>query len=221
MSFSHLREFLEFCGLGQLFPSLKNQDLIELFCCFKDSILMNFPSQNINDKKLFDQLNQAIFKRQKIKFFYHQKARSVNGYKLLNHLGVWYLVGVEEGEIKSFALEKIKSLIIKKEEFEPNQDAMLKINQNQINFLSLKSFEVLLKVDSCVMEYFLSRKILQNQKIVSQNQENLVISTQVSYEEEILRLVQQWIPHIQILSPQFMIEKLTNRIQDYLHRLIF
>ena len=130
-------------------------------------------------------------------------------------------MGVEEGEIKSFALEKIKSLIIKKEEFEPNQDAMLKINQNQINFLSLKSFEVLLKVDSCVMEYFLSRKILQNQKIVSQNQENLVISTQVSYEEEILRLVQQWIPHIQILSPQFMIEKLTNRIQDYLHRLIF
>ena len=96
------------------------------------------------------------------------------------------------------------------------QALIQEIEQNQFNFLSKEKNEIILFIDSYAMPYFEKRKILPNQKILSKDEGGMEVSTQSSYDEEVLRIIQQWIPHIFILSPDNLKERLREKMGGYL-----
>ena len=53
-------------------------------------------------------------------------------------------------------------------------------------------------------------EILPNKKLLEQNDEYFTISTIVSYDNEILKVVKYWLPYIKIVSPQYLQEKLND-----------
>jgi predicted DNA-binding transcriptional regulator YafY len=65
-------------------------------------------------------------------------------------------------------------------------------------------------------DYFLRKDILPNMKILEQKENSFTISTKVSYDDEILKVVKYWIPYIKIISPLYLQEKFTNILKDYL-----
>ena len=75
--------------------------------------------------------------------------------------------------------------------------------------------EVLLQVDIKVVEYFIKKQLLPYQQIIQKTKTHYVISTKVSFEEEILRIVRYWIPYITILEPIGLQTKLIKQLEAY------
>ena len=91
------------------------------------------------------------------------------------------------------------------------------IERNDTNWFSNENIEVILKIDNSAKEYFLRKEILPNKKLIKQNDECFTISTIVSYDDEILRVVKSWLPYIKIVSPQYLQEKLNNILKSYMN----
>ena len=87
---------------------------------------------------------------------------------------------------------------------------------DDISFSS-KQIEVILQVDKIVSDYFRRRNILPNQTTVKELEEGgLLVSTKVSYDEEILKLVRYWIPNVKIISPAYLQDKLLSGLKKYM-----
>ena len=189
VGFEDLRDFLRMCGIADLFPSLENRVLQDLFNPELNTALLIRPANFEKSKRIgFDELQVAILKHRLVKFFYKDKERCVQPYKLSHYLGRWYLLGVEGESIKSFSLEKIKSLnVCEKNEFVVNERLLREIEENKFNFISNEKSEIVLFIDNYAMQYFENQSILPNQKILSKDCNGMEVSTQSSYDEEILK----------------------------------
>ena len=55
-------------------------------------------------------------------------------------------------------------------------------------------------------------------KIVDNTDVYFVVSTNVSFDDEILNIVKQWIPYIEILKPIELQEKLEDVLKKYLDK---
>lgn len=219
LNFDNLRYFLKICDLNDLFPSKSDGSLSDLLNeKLNAALLINASGhQKLENKsKDFDNLNIAILQNRWVKFFYKQKERKVEPYKLINNVGIWYLIAKEEGKHKTFTFTKISTPEILDKKFIPDKNTLALIEANETSFITDTYIRVLVKINTFASEYFLKRKILKNQKLIEKQEDGIILETKIGYEEEFLMLIQQWIPHIQILEPISLHEKLTQRLQDYL-----
>ena len=66
------------------------------------------------------------------------------------------------------------------------------------------------------MEYFKRKEFLPNYEVVQEDEHKLIISTEVAYDDEILRVVKYWLPFIKIVEPLNLRKKFENLLRDYL-----
>jgi hypothetical protein len=78
--------------------------------------------------------------------------------------------------------------------------------------------EVTLQIDNEAKEYFTRKESLPNQKIKEENDIHFIISTKVSYDDEILKLVRYRILYIKIIKLEYLKEKLDIVLKNYLTR---
>lgn len=125
----------------------------------------------------------------------------------------------ENNQLKNFTFSKIEKFNWKDEtkKFNPKKDFLEQIEKNDTNWFSNESIEVILKINNSAKEYFLRKEILPNKKLLEQNDEYFTISTIVSYDDEILRVVKSWLPYIKIVSPQYLQTKLNNILIEYIN----
>ena len=166
----------------------------------------------------FNTIATALVIQKQIVVSYTQKHRTVNPYKLINTNGIWYLVGVEDGVLKNFSFSKITELESLEDTFKIDKNVIETLKDHNGVWFTQNHIEVVLEIDTSVAEYFLRRELLPSQKTIESTEEMLVLSTQVAYEEEILKVVRYWIPHITIRSPHHLQEKLEESLQNYLNK---
>ena len=147
---------------------------------------------------------------------YNAKFRSLKPYKLINNNGVWYLLADDSGKLKNFTLSKLESIKIKDSTFKLNEEFTNRIKQNDTNWFSDVKFEVILEIKSEAMSYFKRKKFLPNFKIISEDEDKIVLSTEVAYDDEILRVVKYWLPFIKIKEPEYLRVKFEKLLRDYL-----
>lgn len=220
LSFKDIKNFAAISGVKSLFPSLTNEFLTDILNTKINPVYqVNHTSYESLEYKFkeFENVSSAILKNNQVSFTYNQKPRCVNPYKLINNNGIWYLLADEDGTLKTFTFSKIDKLNLLKTSFKPNKEFQSEIAKNENNWLSDDVIDVTLEVDKPLIEYFTRRDILSNQTIIEQNQEKLIISTKASYEEEILGVVKYGLPHIKILSPIYLQEKLQNTLKNYIN----
>ena len=229
--------FLEEYYLGKLnFEDIKNfatlSGIKELYPNMQDSFITDILSKKVNQAYLikghnyedlsgktddFKIVESSILNTTKITFNYKDKKRLVQPYKLVNSKGIWYLAGVEDDTLKTFSFSKIVQLLKTTTRFKIDAD-ITKIIQNDDNVWFTKNqTEVILEVDKSVAEYFIRRKILPNQKIIEHKKDRLIVSTKVSFDEEILKIVRYWIPNVKIISPTNLQKKLETTLKRYLN----
>ena len=204
LNFDDIKNFAIFSGIKSLFPSLTNQFLKDIL------------NEKINRAYMVQNSGFEDIEEKTISFFYNDKSRVVNPYKLINTNGIWYLSALENNTIKTYTFSKIKSLKISSDKFIVDKNILKEIEKSEINFLSKESKEVHLKIQNSAKEYFLRKKVLSNMKIVDNTDVYFVVSTNVSFDDEILNIVKQWIPYIEILKPIELQKKLEDVLKKYL-----
>ncbi|MFH0709368.1 MAG: WYL domain-containing protein [Pseudomonadota bacterium] len=220
LSFDDIKNFAAISGVKNLFPSLTNEFIIDLLNAkINSAYLVKSPQYEeiIHNKENFDNLSVAIVSYMAVQCIYKKKLRLLYPYKLVNHHGIWYLVADDGGVLKNFSFSKITDLqIVHDKQFKPNRDFLDTLKKNNADWFSQNVVNVTLKINPQVGEYFLKRKLLSNQTVIKQTPNELIIKATVSYDDEILRIVQYWLPHIEIVSPEHLQEKLIETLQGYL-----
>lgn len=220
LSFEDIKNFAMLSGIQSLFPSLSQDFISDLLNSKLNTpyLIKNQGHENIAHRHgWFETISEAIIKYQNVMFNYHEKPRTVQPYKLINNNGIWYLLADEDGKLKNFTFSKISDLQINTfSVFTPNPLFVEKIAKNDTNWFSDVSIEVVLSIDASIQEYFLRKELFANKTIISQTPETLILSTHISYDEEILGIVKYWLPYVRILSPQPLQEKLKNILHTYL-----
>jgi len=221
LNFNDIDTFATLSGIKELYPSLKEDFLKSILddTVSKAYLIKGHNYEDIkgreNDFKL---LEKSILELKRISFIYKDKERILNPYKLLNKDGIWYLVGVESDEtLKTYSFKKTSKIKLLDTSFEVDNE-ILKIIKNDDNvWFSRKQTEVVLKVDKSIAEYFKRRKVIANQVILKELEDgSLLVSCKVSFDEEILKIVRYWIPNVEIISPDFLYDKLEDCLKKYL-----
>lgn len=219
LSFKDIKRFATFSGIQALYPELSDGLVVDILNerVNETMRIKGHTYEDLSDKvDLFNEIASAVVQSLVICFSYKEKEREVKPYKLYNTNGIWYVVGVEGGALKNFSFSKINDLAVTDRVFEKDAEIVRTIAKHRGTWVTQKAFEVVLEVDASVSEYFLRREMLPHQKVLSQHDETLTLSTTVAYDEEILRIVRYWIPHIRIVSPSYLQKKLEEGLKSYL-----
>jgi len=220
LSFKDIKRFATFSSIKELYPELNDGLIVDILNerTNKTMEVHGHKYENLSHKiDDFNHIASAIVTFRKIAFRYKDKTRLVEPYKLNNTNGIWYLVGVEEGVLKNFSFSKIEELELKDETFCQDEAVLKTLQEHKGVWFTQNHIEVVVEVDMSVSSYFLRRDLLPNQKIVEQTEEVLVLSAQVAYEEEILKVVRYWIPHMRIVTPLGLQKKLEDSLKAYLN----
>ena len=218
LNYNDLKNFAILSGIKHLYPSLDDDFVVDLLNTKLNStyLIKGYDYEDMSSKKEdFNLINIAIVKLYQITFVYNNKQRVINPYKLVNTSGTWYLVGDEDGILKTYTFSKISNLNTTIDTFSLNEEFVQTINQNQATWFSQTKIDVTLEIDNKVIEYFTKKQILPKQKLIEENKEYCIITAQVSYDEEILRIIRYWIPHIKIIEPTYLRDKLKEQLDNY------
>ncbi len=175
------------------------------------------------DAPLTQLIERAINDREFLMIQSHTKAWDVEGYKITAYGGIWYLFArdTSDQKIKTFRLSKIKKATPLGRYHKTNLEQINKVLENTHSpfFQDGHAFEVLVKVDKEIAEYFEAKEYLSSQQILKKhNDGSLEVSFEVSHDEDVDNLIKSWLPHIEILKPQRLRDKLTQELQDYIQR---
>ena len=221
LNFKDIKNFAVISGIKSLYPMLDDGFISDILNIKLNNayLIKNQGFENISHQQdWFNKISAAIIKSSPIEFTYKEKHRVVNPYKLINNQGVWYLLADENEQLKSFTFSKIKQFSWSNESkvFTPKKEFLDKISQNDTNWFTQELIEVVLEINNTAKEYFFRKDTLPNKQILEQKENYFTVSTKVSYDDEILRVVKYWMPYIKIVSPLYLKEKFNNILEDYL-----
>ena len=137
----------------------------------------------------------------------------------MNNKGIWYLAAWDEERLKSFSVSKLEVLRLQPSTFVPRPQVEQELASSDSIWLGAKRQRVLLRVDAQVSGYFKRRQLLPNQLIEKEfSCGDLLVSTTVVHADEVLPVIRYWIPHLRILEPLDMQQKLEAGLTVYLKR---
>jgi len=227
ISIKDIQRFASLAGVKGLFPSLANDFLRDIFDSRLQSALLvkGHNYEDIGDKGfLFRDLEKAIIAHHPVSFSYMKPEglksyQSVSPYKLVNHKGIWYLVGQDGEKIKSFSITKLSNLLTLETFFVWDSKIDTHLAEDDGIWLSDAKQEVVLKVRTEVAGYFKRRKLIANQVIEKELEDGgLIISAKIGHTNQILPIVRYWIPNIRIISPEYLQVEIDKGLNEYLGR---
>ena len=219
LSYKDIQAFAILSGVKSLFPDLDDKFISDILNekLNKAYLIKNQGFEDLQISRAeFEEISAAIIKNKIVECSYSAKFRYLKPYKLINNNGVWYLLADDSGKLKNFTLSKLESIKIKDSTFKLNEEFTNRIKQNDTNWFSDVKFEVILEIKSEAMSYFKRKKFLPNFKIISEDKDKIILSTEVAYDDEILRVVKYWLPFIKIKEPEYLRVKFEKLLEEYL-----
>lgn len=223
LNFKDIKTFATLSGIKELYPSLDEEFLKSILddTVSRAYIIRGHDYEDISSRKNdFKILEKAILEQKQISFIYKDLQRVLSPYKLLNKYGIWYLIGLEDNlNLKTFSFNKTNKIQLLENTFEVDEEILKIILNDDNTWFSKKRNEVILKVNSSVSNYFKRRKILPNQSILKELENgSLLVLCNISFDEEILKIIRYWIPNIEIISPESLNEKLYSSLKEYIKK---
>jgi predicted DNA-binding transcriptional regulator YafY len=208
---------LDESGLSSLLPPKHNISTSASTILFKNP--------RIEDTHKFDgvftQINNAITSRTIIDLTYQGRLiTQVHPYQLVNDRGIWYLSGVASGQLYSYRLAKVSQIHTTEDKYNPDPKVLENIHRVGMEWLTAENAEVLLQVDAEIASRFVDRVILPNQQVLKELSDgSLLVSSRVSKLGEIMPILKQWIPRIEVLSPTTLKLELMRELYASLEKL--
>ncbi|WP_343806170.1 helix-turn-helix transcriptional regulator [Marinobacterium maritimum] len=219
-----LRHFARTLDIEGMFPFLDDK-LISTLLDQSQRAPYLVKGMSFENAKLFASefkiLEESIRQYRMITFLYKGKNYdSVHPYRLVNYKGVWYLAGTHDDRLKSFVISGISSISIKPDCFSLNKDIDETIQNCSSIWYGSDSTEVILKASPDISNYFQRRSLLPDQKVIHQfDNGGLLLSSKINHPTQITPLVKYWVPHLEVLSPNSVKEKVINDLSQALDQI--
>lgn len=146
-------------------------------------------------------------------------------YKILNLSNNYYLACEVKTAYKFtlFRISKIRSIIQDTRKFSFKRNMLEFINYIQTPFSRYSDnfqdnmIKIKLEVDKSKTAFFEIRKHLPSQRIMERKENgNIIVSFSVTQELEMEELIKKWLPHIKVIEPNSLNEKIKNDLKKYL-----
>jgi predicted DNA-binding transcriptional regulator YafY len=218
-----IRNFAELIGAKELFPSLDSHFITSLLSnAFNSPYMVTgnaFEHDQAAIRKNLKKLESAIHQQTLIIFSYKGKQYSnISPYKLINHNQVWYLAALDNDQLKTFHFARLTAIFSIEKQFFLDENISEKIKQSDSIYIAEASekIEVVLKVSPAVAHYFKRRNLLPNQ-VIDKELDNgeLIISSKVAHDLQIIPLIKYWMPHLQVISLAEIHNQVVNDIENY------
>ncbi len=169
-------------------------------------------------------IEQAIKERRYITAIYDNddKTHSINvkPLKMANFEGFWYLIAMEDGVeyVKKYYLKNLSLIVLMDETF----NRSLKLDEALENAMGIwfrihqEPFEVRLALSPQIAKYFKRKSISKTQIITHVGSDgSMEIVLRITHEMEIVPIVQYWMPHMKVIKPEWIHEKIMDNIKGY------
>ena len=170
--------------------------------------------------ELLNKIEDAIIKRNFAKVRSNDVVSLVEPYKVVAFGGIWYLLArdKEDEKIKTYLISAIEEFRASSKSFSTEYidiDAVLQ-NVHTAWFDDGNSFSVKVKVKREIAHYFKLKKHLTSQEIVKENSDgSLVVTFDVTHDEDVDNLIKAWLPHIEVLQPERFRKRLILELETY------
>lgn len=215
LTLEDIKEFSQISGIIDLYPNIDDILVKKI----KGSLLVKSRSNRgcLPKSGDFLEVNHTISNSIKLKFSYNDKNLSVEPYKLLNHNGIWYLLAMNDGVIKSYCLHKMRKVRRDIKGFFHDEELLKDIEENPSPWFRTSKVSITLLIENNFKEYFIDRNLIPGYKVLKEDdQENLEIEISVNNIDEITGLIKFWIPNIRVVEPMELKEKIIKDIKKYL-----
>lgn len=173
------------------------------------------------DSPFITTLERFIKEKEIAKVEFTNAIKELELYKIAAFDGFWYLFAkeIEINKIKTFRLSQIKNITPTGKYHKTSSETIEKVlkNVHSAFFEDGDTFEVVVKVYPEIAHYFESRDFLQSQKVQEKLDDgSLIVSFEVSHDEDIDNIIKSWLPHIEVLEPKRFRDKLHDELKVYL-----
>jgi predicted DNA-binding transcriptional regulator YafY len=189
------------------------------------------PFENhVADAMLFKKLEQAIYHRKEIVIDYKAKddmvQHTVKPYKIVFMNENFYLAGEVEHpdyQFSPYRISKIENVTPTGRNFHQNREIASFIRDMQTPFsrytpnFKQHLIQVVVEVNSEKAGYFKAKQYLPSQTLLEKKQNgNLILEYTVTQEKEVEELIKRWLPHMKIISPSSLKEKINKDLLEHL-----
>lgn len=218
-----IRNFSKLSGVGNLFPNQDTKFLTKLLSqAYDNPFTVKGHHYEAIDlvRPILEKLESIIRAYKTVQFTYKGKQyKNVKPYRLVNSKGIWYLAAVDDDTLKAFHLLDMKHLFEQEETFERCEAVLTEIDEEDGIFFNAEKFEVVVKVSNDIAQYFLRRNLFPYQRIIEELETGeLLVSSRVATDKQILPLIRYWIPEIEVVSPDNIKLKLINQLKNYIEK---
>ncbi len=200
----------------KLLSKIKNEDF--------NPIYTKLNIEDISDRFVdIQMLESAIKEKKEIECFYDNEVNdryktTLQPLKIANYEGFWYLLALRKDTLKKYYLKNISNPKITDKTFKTDnklEDAL----ENSISVWFQKDnepFEVKLYATKWASKYF-QRRPLPTQHITSITEDGeMEFSIKITHEMEILPIIKYWIPHLFVVEPLWLKQRINEDLEDYL-----
>jgi len=170
-------------------------------------------------------LEDAVKKNQQVRISYlkrdkgKEKEYIVCPLKIVYYDGFWYLLCQADNkkDVFTFRLDHIKDVESLDNYFtvSSNLSSLLEQSSN-IWFTGKRDKTIVVKVDSKVSHFFKNKEYFPLQKIRRENgDDSLVVESKVGQYEEVVHTIMSWIPHIVVIEPKELKDRIKVLIETY------
>ena len=185
---------------------------------FKQSSIENIMVQYKNE---FYLIKEAIENIVEIEFNYYSDKypKHVQPLKIANLEQYWYLLcfDLKENKFCKYHFSGLKDIKLLSITFDMNEHKYTKKINNAINaYFNLEDDnEVQLKLSKVARKVLSRKKLNETQNIYKNGNDEYIMEITVSHLMEISPLVQQWIPHIEVLYPIELKNIIKENLKNY------
>ena len=170
-------------------------------------------------KKEFYQIKTAIDNQKEIRFKFFKYDKYVQPLKIANIERYWYLLCHDNEKVRfsKFPINGIFEVVICEGNFDLNAHSYLDKLDNAINafFDADNEIDIVLKLGWEAKKVLSRTKLNPTQNIFQNKYKEYIMTITVTNLMEIIPIIQQWIPLIEVVSPQELKDKIKENIQNY------
>jgi len=182
------------------------------------------------DTALLQELEKAIYRKNYIRIIYKEregeKEYQIKPYKIVFINENFYLASENLNKEYPFSLFRVVNILhieIEQKTFRRNLDIEDFIVSMQTPFSNytpqFKNHLITVKIEVSPLKakFFKLKKALPSQKIEQENSDgSLVLSFLVTQERELEELIKKWLPHLKVISPLSLKERIDEDLRGYL-----
>jgi predicted DNA-binding transcriptional regulator YafY len=176
-----------------------------------------------NFKNEIIQIKNAVETKSIIKCFYNDKNREIYPLKILNLEGFWYLIIFEpiDNKIKTFHLNTIKNIEVLNTHFSFDEEKINSFDNAISAYYKPNNAPILVQLfmDKEVSRYFQRKPLNKSQRVLKiYDDESCDIELTITDYMEIIPTIQRYIPHIGVIEPDELKDRVKENIDLYLKR---